>query len=68
MRTATLQSEPSKSGVVMPRKVRVELSTFDWIRMTDTQLRDRGHPGSRRVCYTGHRTFLPRQYVESIGK
>lgn len=52
----------------MYRPIHKELSTFDWTTMTDSQIRDRGLSALRRVCYTGHRTFLRPQYAESIGK
>jgi hypothetical protein len=52
----------------MPRAKIAELSTFEWTTLTDTQIRDRGCSPLSRVCYTGHKTFIRRQYVASIGK
>lgn len=49
-------------------RARSELSTYEWVALTDAELGMRRRDPADRVLYTGHTTHVRRQWLDSIGR
>lgn len=63
-----LQNAAVRSRVGAPCGKLKTLTTYEWVALTDSQLRARGQDPRLRVCYTGHSTFIRQQWLPSVGK